>query len=175
MSVRHSAPPPPDGPGVRRGRHPPDRLHSWVFLQRQVWVDYRGDEHEIDSMSGEYARAVITFCERCAQRIMLMHALDLLAESFEVLVLGVCRCHLVHLRQYAPRVDETAEDWLQGTPLLDALKHRARTRGHAPGAPRPRLMPGPAGGGGDVPNRESCHSWHGSRRSDLRAGPTSTS
>src|SRR5579862_9985258 len=52
----------PNRPGLRPHRHPPNKLHAWVFLQDEVWVDYWGNEQEISLMEPAYAEAVIDFC-----------------------------------------------------------------------------------------------------------------
>ena len=49
----------PPRPGLRPHRHPPNRLHVWVFRQQQAWVDYYGNEHEIESMPLDHTRNVI--------------------------------------------------------------------------------------------------------------------
>jgi hypothetical protein len=63
-------------PGLRPHRHPANRLHGWVFLQHQVWVDYWGNEHEIELMSLDYVDNVIRFCHRQTPRIALLIAAD---------------------------------------------------------------------------------------------------
>jgi hypothetical protein len=62
--------------GVRPHLHPPDRLHGWVFLQHQVWVDYWGNEHEVEQMPLSYVANVISFCEGQAERIRLLVLLE---------------------------------------------------------------------------------------------------
>jgi hypothetical protein len=53
--------------GFRPHRHPVNRAHPWVFSQHQVWVDYWGNEHEIESMPLEYVENVITFLRERAE------------------------------------------------------------------------------------------------------------
>ncbi|MDX6453465.1 MAG: hypothetical protein QOH16_3514 [Gaiellaceae bacterium] len=42
----------PDAAGLRAHRHPPNRLHPFVFMQAGVWVDVWGNETD----SGIYVR-----------------------------------------------------------------------------------------------------------------------
>lgn len=105
----------PDGqdrPGIAAHRHPPDRLHYWVFLQDQVWVDYWGNEHQIDRMPRRYALNVIGFCRRQATRIFILATCadpDEAGEQIEAL--RATRRNTV--------------DWLETTPLMKALRRRA--------------------------------------------------
>ncbi len=62
----------PERPGLRPHRHRPNRLWPWLFEQHQVWVDYYGNEQEIESMSAAYAANVLAFCHLEAGRICLL-------------------------------------------------------------------------------------------------------
>lgn len=78
----------PGRPGLRPHRHPHDRLYAWVFEQGQVWVDYWGNEHEIESMSADYIASVIRFCERQAACIRWLVGLDMLLEALGLALAG---------------------------------------------------------------------------------------
>src|SRR5579872_1656485 len=64
----------PDRPGLRPHRHPPKKLHPWVFLQAEVWVDYWGNEHEVALMADDYIANVTAFCEERASLIWVLVA-----------------------------------------------------------------------------------------------------
>ena len=120
----------PDRPGLHLHRHHPDRLHGWVFLQHQVWVDYWGNEHEVELMAGDYVVNVIRFCEQRAQRIalivwaeatyrLLLHSAGLgLAPRPEILDA------LARLREIRRDGNGSLADWLHELPLLRALDAR---------------------------------------------------
>ena len=133
---RPSAPHPSGGngraqrPGVRARRHPPNRLHGWVFRQHQVWVDKHGNEHEIESMPTAYLENVIHFCQRRAEPIKLLTTVDIYLEGLEACVaeewseesrawfleaLSVCLLD--------------AHDVLERTPLMRTLRARLEERG----------------------------------------------
>jgi hypothetical protein len=117
----------PRRPGLRAHQHPPNQLHPWVFMQHQVWVDYWGNEHEIESIDADYAANIIRFCEAQATRIALIVAMQLAAELCaavpeEVELSTEMRGHLL---------GEDAVIWLQETPLIRALKRRARREASA--------------------------------------------
>lgn len=61
-------------PGLRPHRHPPGKLHPWVFLQDEIWVDYWGKEEVIALMAGAYVANVIAFCEERAPLIFALVA-----------------------------------------------------------------------------------------------------
>lgn len=110
-------------PGLRPHCHPPDSLWGWVFVQHQVWVDYWGNEHEIGSMPLDYVANVIGFCEERAERIHTIVTLDALCNVLAALLAGD--------RDFAWQADqlslaeEEPLDWLQRTPLLQALARRS--------------------------------------------------
>jgi hypothetical protein len=119
----------PGRPGLRPHRHTPDHLHGWVFLQHQVWVDYWGNEHEIELMAGDYVANVIGFCKaqplsialivwaEVAYRVLMRRAglgepprpetVDLLARLEEIRQSG-----------------QVSRDWLHELSLLRALDDR---------------------------------------------------
>lgn len=113
----------PVPPGVRPHRHPPDQLHGWVFLQHQIWVDYWGNEHEIESMPLSYVANVIRFCVKRAERIHQTVALDALCDGLADPVVGEQECE-GPATQLSP-AEEEARDWLLRTPLLQSLARRS--------------------------------------------------
>ena len=110
-------------PGLRAHRHPPDHLRGWVFVQRHIWVDYWGNEHEIGSMPLDYIANVIHSCEERAERIHTIVMLDALC--------SVLAAQLAGDRDFAWQADqlslaeEEPFDWLRRTPLLQALARRS--------------------------------------------------
>jgi hypothetical protein len=108
--------------GLRPHRHPPNHLHGWVFVQRKVWVDYWGNEHEIESMPLDYVANVIRFCEERAERIHTIVSFDALCDVLvDLLVDGT------DFARHAKRLslgEEEPLDWLRRTPLLQALERR---------------------------------------------------
>lgn len=112
--------------GLRAHRHPPNRLHAWLFLQHQVWVDYWGNEHEIESMNRGYIANVVGFCRRQADRIRFLVTLELLEQL--VLGLPVPAPSLVELLESACDEAATDLDLLDETALLRALHRRLGER-----------------------------------------------
>ncbi len=112
-------------PGLRPHRHPPNVLHAWVFLQHQVWVDYWGNEHEIESMPLDYVENVIGFCLRQAERIRALVALNAALQALGLVLAGE--------RERAQRLIAVAKEacrapsdvgWLEETPLFNALRRQ---------------------------------------------------
>jgi hypothetical protein len=112
----------PDAPGLRAHRHPPNRLHAFVFAQQRdfVWVDYWGNEIEIESMSAEYVRNVLAFTRGQAARIREIVAPDLALDQLAALVAGAASDPDV-VRDALTAYDLDAIAWLEQTPLLQAL------------------------------------------------------
>jgi hypothetical protein len=120
----------PARPGLHPHRHEPDQLHGWVFLQHQLWVDYWGNEHEIEVMPGDYVANVVGFCERQTLGIALIVWAEvayrrLLHRS------GLGPPPTPPIRELAARLDEirrsgegSLRDWLHELPLLQALARR---------------------------------------------------
>jgi hypothetical protein len=120
----------PQRPGMRPHVHEQNRLHPWVFLQGEVWVDYWGNEHAIALMPTDYVANVIEFCLRQAQRIRSLIALEALGDAVGLGLSG----DLEEAKQrlgigFGPESDATR--WLEQTPLLRALRERLRA---APGS-----------------------------------------
>jgi hypothetical protein len=74
---------------IRPHRHHPNKLHGWVFLQNEVWVDYWGNEHEIDSMPRDYVANVVGFCEKRAARIQVIVFGEARYQALVAVALGV--------------------------------------------------------------------------------------
>jgi hypothetical protein len=113
----------PGRPGLRPHRHTPDHLHGWVFLQHQVWVDYWGNEHEIELMAGDYVANVILFCEAQPLGIALIVWAEI---AYRVLLcragLGESpRPEILEIRQ---NEDGSLRARLHELPLLHALDDR---------------------------------------------------
>ena len=113
--------------------HEPNLLHGWVFLQNQVWVDYWGNEHEIELMPLDYVANVIAFCELRAGRIRLIVLAEAAQRLFDAVTLGDDGFTDANLAAFADAVGrepndlfahETAVEWLHTTPLLGALSQR---------------------------------------------------
>ena len=110
--------------GLRVHCHPPDRLHAWVFGQHQVWVDYWGNEHEIETMPLEYVRNVIGFCRRQAWRILVFAFLDALEACITARAdEGEANAAVAELEALVEASSDPGA-WLEQTPLLRALRRR---------------------------------------------------
>jgi len=119
--------------GLRPHRHPPDRMRAWVYLQHQVWVDYWGNEHEIESMQLDYIENVIRFSEKQVERIAFLITLDLLIASGHLL-LGLGDASQQTLDEARIALERCTENgvsisWLHTLPLLRALNRRVATHG----------------------------------------------
>lgn len=113
----------PNRPGLHARQHPRNRLHAWVFSQHQVWVDYWGNQIEIETMSDEYVANVLGFCQAQADRIRDLVALDLLIGQLERLLVWSSP-DLVTLNDICAAYELTAVSWLEQTPLFQALHRR---------------------------------------------------
>ena len=115
----------PARPGLRPHRHEPDHLYGWVFLQHQVWVDYWGNEHEIELMPRDYVENVIAFCLQRGEQIQ-----TLVLISTTLQIIGGADIRREWLLQVHQRAAELAPDelpaWLAELPLLRALNERLR-------------------------------------------------
>lgn len=125
------ADPPP--PGLRSHRHPPNRLHAWVFRQHQVWVDAYGNEWETDALPSGYARAIIAFCQQQAARIRGMVTIERLAEALLFQRDGNYDAADAIADQILADAAGTPAEFLERTPLFGALRRRLEQQ-----PPRPR-------------------------------------
>jgi hypothetical protein len=108
-------------------------MHAWVFLQHQVWVDYWGNEHEIESMPIDYVKNVIRFSEKQIERVAFLITLDLLIASGHFL-LGLQDASQRTFEEARTALEGCTEDglsisWLHTLPLLRALDRRTATDG----------------------------------------------
>ncbi len=115
----------PQRRGLRPHCHRPNVLHAWVFLQHQVWVDYWGNEHEIESMPVDYVENVIGFCLRQAERIRALVALNAALRALDLVLAGQRKRAqpLLALAEEARRAQSDVH-WLERTPLFRALRRR---------------------------------------------------
>ena len=113
----------PQPTGMRAHQHPRNRLTAWVFLQHQVWVDYWGNEHEIESMPADHVGNAIAFCRDRVPAIRFLVALSTAAEALEL-----CRAGSLDEARRLFEVSRSADgdpiEWLETTPLLRALRRR---------------------------------------------------
>lgn len=120
----------PPRPGLRPQCHPENRLHLWVLEQHQVWVDFWGNEHEVESMALDDVEGVLSYLREHAS---LMHALrvcDLSLEAIERLDAGDTSG--AELLEEAAQLKELdPHEWLEESPLLRALRRRLEGRRQA--------------------------------------------
>jgi hypothetical protein len=111
-------------PGVRLHVHEPDHMWPWILRQHQVWVDFHGSEHEIESMTIEYVQNVQNFCRERAEQIRTLVYIDWVARALELALNGAgvegARAALEH----QPAIEGDPEEWLETTPLMLALRRR---------------------------------------------------
>jgi len=113
-------------PGIHPRKHPPNRFHGWVVDQHQVWVDFNGNEHEIEQMPTEHVRNVIGFCHEQADRIRAIADQQLIMETLPgaVTLPGAASGWTATVVELHHRHTLPAERWLDQTPLLLALRRR---------------------------------------------------
>jgi hypothetical protein len=112
------------GPGVRLHVHEPDHLWPWVFRQHQVWVDFHGSEHEIESMTLLYIGNVIAFCRERAEQIRTLVYIDWVARALELALNGAGVEGARAALEAEPEITGDPEEWLEATPLMLALRRR---------------------------------------------------
>jgi hypothetical protein len=111
-------------PGVRVHMHEPDHMWPWVFRQHQVWVDFHGSEHEIESMTRLYVRNVIAFCRERAEKIRVLVYIDWVARALELALNGAGVEGARAALEAEPEIEGDPEEWLESTPLMLALRRR---------------------------------------------------
>lgn len=113
-------------PAIGSEQHTPDSIPAWLLDQHQVWVDFFGKEHEIETMPVEHARQAIAFCRERADRLWQLH----LCQA----IFSAIGAHLLDMPPFSswPRIEQiesldgqSPQEWLEQTPLLLALKRRA--------------------------------------------------
>jgi hypothetical protein len=111
-------------PGVRLHMHEPDHMWLWVFRQHQVWVDFHGSEHEIESMAIEYVQNVQRFCRERAEQIRTLVYIDWVARALELALNGAGVDSARAALEAEPEIEGDPEEWLESTPLMAALRRR---------------------------------------------------
>jgi hypothetical protein len=111
-------------PGVREHMHEPDHMWPWVFRQHQVWVDFHGSEHEIESMSLDYVENVIKFCGERADKIRVLVYVDWVTRALELALNGAGVEGARTALELEPDITALPEEWLETTPLMIALRRR---------------------------------------------------
>jgi hypothetical protein len=111
-------------PGVRLHMHEPDHMWPWVFRQHQVWVDFLGSEHEIESMAIEYVQNVQNFCRKRAEQIRTLVYIDWVARALELALNGAGVEGARAALEPQSEIEGDPEEWLESTPLMIALRRR---------------------------------------------------
>jgi hypothetical protein len=109
----------PNAPGLRAHRHPPNRLHAWVFAQQALWVDYWGNELALGSMADDYIHNVLALVRGDASRIRDIVVLDLVIEQLLRVATGTPSDPDAVRPSSAYEID--AATWLEQTPLVRTL------------------------------------------------------
>lgn len=113
----------PIRPGLRAHRHPPNRLHTWLFAQAKVWIDYWGNEIAVETIGADYRANIVAFCEQRAAYIRDVVVLDLATDQLaQLLAGGSLNRSVLHDLHRAYELEPTA--WLAETPLLQTLTRR---------------------------------------------------
>lgn len=120
----------PRPPGLRPHRHPPNRLHAWVFGPRgaQVWVDGYGNQREIDVLPPDYASNIVTFCQQQAARIRVLVTIDRLEQAVRLGLDGDHAAADTIVDEVLADAALTSEEFLERTPLFRALRRRLDQR-----------------------------------------------
>jgi hypothetical protein len=111
-------------PGVRLHMHEPDHMWPWVFRQHEVWVDFHGSEHEIESMAIEYAQNVQSFCRERAERIRTLVYIDWVARALELALNGAGVEGARATLEAEAEIEGDPKGWLESTPLMLAPRRR---------------------------------------------------
>lgn len=111
-------------PGVREHMHEPDHMWAWVFRQHQVWVDFHGTEHEIESMALDYVANVVNFCRERAETARAHVYIDWVARALELALTGAGVEGARAALEAEPEIEGDPEEWLESTPLMLALRRR---------------------------------------------------
>lgn len=112
-------------PGLRPHRHPENRLHLWSLDQHQVWIDFWGNEHEVESLERDDVENVISYLREHASLLHALRVSDLYLEAIESLHEGDASGAV--LLEEAERLQELDPlEWLEGSALVRALRRRLR-------------------------------------------------
>jgi hypothetical protein len=112
--------------GIRENLHEEDTIPPWLFNQHQVWVDFFGHEHEIESMPIPHVEKAIAFCEERAERFWQLFLCNAI---FGAIGAHLSESPLPNLASFADSQvsdieDVSPEEWLASTPLMRSLKRR---------------------------------------------------
>ena len=114
-------------PFTHWGQHPYGTLDLRVFDQGVWWVDIHQRPHRISEMDDAYIRNVIGFLHRHRDYYYRCTLRSSLLRMIEDVLLDQPNTDLLADKAGAPPLSElTPAEWLEGTPLMRAL--RARTR-----------------------------------------------
>jgi hypothetical protein len=125
----------PNAPGLRAHRHPPNRLHTWVFAQQTVWVDYWGNELTLTQMAADYLVNVLRFVRGDGDRIRDFVVLDLVIEQLLRVATGTPSDPDAVRPSSAYETD--AATWLEQTPLVRTLNELVANTDTADGGASP--------------------------------------
>lgn len=112
------------------GQHAHGSLDLRVFDQAAWWVDIAQQPHRLEDMSDDYVANVIRFLLVDAGYFHRQTLLRELLQTYGDLLLGRTPADLVARSAGVPRTsDLTPVQWLEATPLMRALRHRADRAG----------------------------------------------
>ena len=94
-----------------------------MFEQHQVWVDGWGNEHEIESMSVEYAENVIAYCRRRLGTVLWLVTGDAFYSALERLENGETE-QAVRILYELPTSKAELPAWFESLPVIAALRRR---------------------------------------------------
>lgn len=114
----------------RRSR--PYQLQAWLYRQQSVWLDDKGDPHDVVSMSDDEVAEAIELCRRHALPIKILVALDLYAESLEERLVHArgSVAQMLALQAASVGVSDPAS-FVELTPLMKALRQQQVRRDRA--------------------------------------------
>lgn len=108
--------------------HEQDTVQPWLLYQHQRWVDFFGREHEIETMPLPHVEQALSFCRERADRLW---QLNLCSAIFNAIGahLGQGGDEMAASALLAEAEGQEPSEWLERTPLLEALKRRQATLG----------------------------------------------
>lgn len=105
----------------------------FLFDQDRWWVDREQRRHLLDELSDAYLSNIIGHLERHAEHYYFTALRRSLHEMIEAVAAGHIPGEVVADALGAtPLTALTPRAWLEGTPLMRALRHRARNSGRNP-------------------------------------------
>lgn len=119
---------PGERPFTAFGQFGENRLDLRVFDQDVWWVDRLGHPHELTQMSGEYVTNLITFLTQNREDFFIAVQRCARIQAFgDLCLFGDPGGDALAVELGGPTWDDlTAETWLESTPLMRALRRRAR-------------------------------------------------